>query len=62
MVHSLSGSQQLGLLFRLTKLRPRGLSLGNGHTCPFLGQPANNGVEARLSEIKYLATGYSDSS
>jgi hypothetical protein len=23
-----------------------GLSLGNGHTCPFLGQPAKNDVEA----------------
>jgi hypothetical protein len=36
-----------------------GITSGNGHSCAFLGLPANNGVAVR---DKYLAAGYSDSS
>jgi hypothetical protein len=35
-----------GGVHQADKVVAQGLSLGNRHACPFLGQPANNVVEA----------------
>jgi hypothetical protein len=43
------------------KVAPDGLSLGNGHTCPFLGQQATTTSRLAVRD-QYLATGYSGSS